>query len=111
MSDDFEILVDFGNDSGAGYRGAVKGLQPVANLAERGEEVIEWSRNALDGAMGTIRGMAKKTVATIEQMKISERPNKVEVSFGITLKAEAGALLTKAGADAEITVTLVWDKT
>ena len=78
------ILVDLGPAST--MRGTAKLSTP--DLAEKSAELVE-------KAMGTIRGMAKKVVATVESMKISERPTKVEVEFGIKLDAEAGACSPK----------------
>jgi hypothetical protein len=38
----------------------------------------------------------------------SARPRQVQVEFGVELTAEAGAVLSKAGAGCHLTVTLTW---
>ena len=55
--------------------------------------------------------MAAKAVNTIKQIKLHERPDSVEVEFGIKLDAEAGALIAKAGTEAAISVKMTWEKT
>jgi hypothetical protein len=93
------ILVDLSAMSG--IRGVAR--PSATDLAEKSAELIEKS-------MSTIRGMAKKVVETAESIKVSERPAKVEVEFGIKLDAEAGALLAKASAETTMNVTLTWER-
>ena len=92
------ILVDL--SSASGIRGVAR--PSAADLAEKSAELVE-------KAMCTIRGMAKKVVETVESIKVSERPTKVEVEFGIKLDAEAGALLSKVSAETSMNVTLTWE--
>ncbi len=99
MSDKQEIiLVEFGPASGV--RGVAK--VPVDQLQEKSAE-------AIDRAMGTIRAMAAKVMDSVKQIKVSERPTKVEVQFGIKLTAEGDALVAKVGAEAAVCVTLAWE--
>jgi hypothetical protein len=56
--------------------------------------------------MGTIRAMAYRVAKTIDQLEDKARPHEAEVEFGITLDAEAGAMLAKASPSAQITVKL-----
>ncbi len=39
----------------------------------------------------------------------STRPSKVEAAFGLKLTSEGNALITKAGLEANISVTLIWE--
>jgi hypothetical protein len=93
------ILVDLGPTSGV--RGVAR--LSTTDMAEKSAELVE-------KAMGTIRGMAKKVVETVESIKVSERPTKVEVEFGIKFDAEAGALLSKVSAETSMNVTLTWER-
>jgi len=61
--------------------------------------------------METMRGMAKKTMRSIKEIPVSERPSTISVSFGLKLDAEAGAVVAKAGAEAAINVTMIWTHT
>ncbi len=83
------------------------GLPPgLRGVSFTPENLAEKSAAVLDHAMGTIHGMAAKVMKTIKAIKISERPNKVQVEFGIKLDAEAGAMVARAGTEASIKVTL-----
>jgi transcriptional antiterminator Rof (Rho-off) len=57
----------------------------------------------------------KKVRAVAEQIhsgltKVDPLPSSFQVAFGITLTADAGIVLAKAGAQASFTVTLTWGK-
>lgn len=80
------ILVDLG---------PVPGVRGVARPSR--EDLTEKSAELIEKAMGTMRSMAAKVVENMKKIKVSERPNKVEVEFGIKLDAEAGALVPKPG--------------
>lgn len=82
-----------------------RGMQPVSLS---GEDLAEKSAEALNKAMGTIREMADRVVGTIQDIKPTERPVQVEVEFGLTLDAEAGALIAKVSTQASFNVKLVW---
>lgn len=100
MSDDFAIhagqpvLVEF----------EARGLQPVSR---DDSQLIERSQQALDSAMNTIQQMGDRVVSAITAMK-DHPPQEVEVEFGITLSAEAGALIAKVATEAAFTVKLKW---
>ena len=70
-------------------------------------DLVEQSARAVDRAMDTIKGMGERVSITVESL--ARRPEEVEVTFGIVLDAEAGALIAKAGASASISITLRWD--
>ncbi|MEV4799045.1 CU044_2847 family protein [Nonomuraea sp. NPDC049421] len=88
------ILVEFGQ------RG---GLRQVALSAP---EAVERSAEAIEQAMGTIRGMAERVRETVAGLAVC--PDGVQVEFGIKFDAEAGAVIAKAGVEAAVTVTLTW---
>ena len=72
-------------------------------------DMIEKSKEAMDHAMKSIRGMAKKTVRTIKEIPISERPTTISVEFGLKLNAEGNAVVAKAGMEATLNVTMTWE--
>ena len=97
------ILVEFESESG---------LQNVSyGPSQFLEKSIEDSRKAIDRAMDTMRGMAKRTMASIKDIPLAERPTTISVSFGLKLDAEAGAVVAKAGTEASINVTMTWSNT
>ena len=88
-------------------------LQPVAGIRSVSidpKDVIEKSREAIDHAMKSMQGMAKKTVKAIKKIPISERPHTVSVSFGLKLTAEGNAVIAKAGAETSLNVTMTWER-
>jgi hypothetical protein len=91
------ILVDMG--SAAGVRGVAYSM---VDMYEKSDEAVE-------KAMGTIRAMAEKTANTMKNIKVSERPSKVEVEFGIKFDLEAGAVVAKASTETAVKVTLTWE--
>ncbi len=82
------------------------GLAPVGNLSL--EDQIARSQRAVEQSMDTIRFMAHKVQATIDN--ITDPPQHIEITFGITFNAEAGAVLAKAGMECSINVKLAWGR-
>jgi hypothetical protein len=75
---------------------------------EKLEELAAHSQAALNRAMETIAEMAQRAAALRDQ--IPHEFTKAEISFGVKLDYEAGALLAKAGAEGSIAVTLTWER-
>ena len=84
----------------------IMGVRGVAKVSV--DQLQEKSAEAIDKAMGTIRAMAVKVMDSVKQLKVSERPTTVEVSFGIKLTAEGDALVARVGGEAYVNVTLTW---
>jgi hypothetical protein len=99
VDEEFIILIEWPGEQG----GVVK-----ASRGERLKAMQEGSQKALNLAMGTIRTMAYRVAKTIDQLEDKARPDEAEVEFGITLDAEAGAMLAKASTGAQIKVKLKW---
>lgn len=78
----------------------------VRAIARTPADLAAKSSEAVDEAMGTIKEMSRRFNNTVEQMP--NRPSQIELSFGIKLTAEAGALLAKVGGEAAIGVRMVW---
>jgi hypothetical protein len=70
-----------------------------ADLAAKSSEVI-------DDAMGTINEMSERFRHAVDRMPV--RPSQIELSFGIKLSAEVGAIVSKVGGEAALGVRLVW---
>lgn len=94
-ADDPQILVEFEPRPG---------LQQVSLSAQ---DIAERSQKALDSAMGTINQMASRVRTVVDGL--AKPPQKIEVAFGIKLDAEAGAIISKLGMEASITVKLGWE--
>ena len=89
-----EILVDLNS------QGTMK------KVALKPEDLARKSREAIDKAMNTINHMAQRTIDSLDT--VTNKPSEVEVEFGIKLDVESGALIAKTGAEASLTVKMVW---
>lgn len=82
-----------------------RGEQDVAiNL----ENLFERSSEAINNAMSTIGAMSSRVISTVKAIPLAERPDEVEVEFGLLLKTDANAFVVNAGMEAQITVKLKW---
>ncbi|MBL8134604.1 MAG: hypothetical protein JNL42_22280 [Anaerolineae bacterium] len=82
-----------------------RGEQDVALSVE---DLFERSSAALNSAMTAIYGMSRRVVATVSDIPLLERPDEVEVEFGLVMKTDARAFVVNAGMEAQITVKLKW---
>ena len=89
------ILIDFASSAG------------MREVSLKAPDLQKQSAEAMKNAMNTIHNTAQEVTDTIGSLAV--KPSRVEVEFGITLKAEMGALIAKGEADAAFKVTLTWE--
>jgi hypothetical protein len=77
-------------------------------LKNKPEKVKEKSEKAVAEAMESIVDMAYRIDSLRD--RVPKEFSTIEVEFGIKFNWEVGALLTKAGSEANINVTLTWTK-
>ena len=70
------------------------------------DEIIARAQQSFEGALAIIRPTAATFVKNVKS--IADKPDEIEVEFGIKLSAEAGAFLAAAGAEANFKITLTW---
>ncbi len=75
------------------------------------QRIMECGKNLLREAVDSIRTCAEEVASGIEEIKDKMRPDEVEASMAFKLNAEAGAIITKLGGEAQLQVTLVWKNT
>ena len=99
------VLVDFGTRGSMTLSdvGGTLGVEQLENLTAK-------SQRAINSAMTTIHSMSQRVTATIKAMPAVERPSVIELEFGLKLDADAGALITRVGAEASFAVKLVWER-
>lgn len=89
-----------------------QGPTPVAitNLfsLKRKPELEQKSKEAMDRAMGTVRKMADRINSTMQT--IQNKPDHIEMEFGIKLDAEFGAIVAKVTAEASMKIKMSWDQ-
>jgi hypothetical protein len=98
---EFVILVDFPDQPQEGLMEASRGNRNAGQLVEK-------SKEALDKAMDTIAAMAQRAAGLGD--RIPAEFTEAEITFGVKLDYEAGALLTKAGAEGSLSVKLTWER-
>ncbi|MDP8240099.1 MAG: CU044_2847 family protein [Candidatus Hatepunaea meridiana] len=79
----------------------------VRQAAGRPDDLSEKSEKALEKSMNTIHNMADRMVHAVSDLKL--KPSSFELAFGIKLTAETGALIAKAGGEANFNVKLTWN--
>lgn len=73
------------------------------------EDLVKKSEEAMKKAMDTIQNMAERINSTIESNDDNNKPDNVEVQFGLKFDGELDIVIAKAGVEASIIVTLDWD--
>lgn len=78
---------------------------PVA--VGRGDTVAESAAESFESALAGVRPVAEGILGQLTTL--AERPETVEVVFGIKLSGKLGAILASTTAEAHCTVKLVWN--
>jgi hypothetical protein len=72
------------------------------------DKIMACGKNLIRDAVEGIQACAEEVASGIEEIKEKMRPDEVEVSLAFKLNAEAGAVITKLGGEAQMQVKLVW---
>jgi SOS-response transcriptional repressor LexA len=75
---------------------------PGTVRAARPGEIAEHAVRTFEDALGPVRIVAKALISQLRDF------DEVKVEFGVTMKAEAGALIASTSGQANFTVTLTW---
>lgn len=91
------------------------GGKPLIVEHDGGDEIVEASRlgdvarrgiQTFDGAMDSLRDAAEVAVARVTNLAC--RPDQVTVEFSVQLGSEAGVVIARAAATANMSVSLTW---
>lgn len=74
----------------------------------RDGKIVEKASESFEAALAGIRPIAEGIVA--QTAGLASAPQKIEASFGIKLTGEMGVLLATTTAEANIEITLTWDR-
>ncbi len=106
-------LVEFSTQSGDVILAEVEDLEPAGGTSRRGlstSSVVERAQTSFEDALEKAQPMASGLIGKLRS--IADSPDEVQVEFGLTLSAQAGAVLVAgASAGANYKVTLKWNKT
>ncbi len=106
-------LVEFPTESGEVILAEVEDLEPAGGTTRRGlstSAVIERAQTSFEDALEKATPIASGLIGKLRS--IADSPDEVQIEFGLTLSANAGAVLVAAAsAGANYKVTLKWNKT
>jgi hypothetical protein len=77
-------------------------------MASRSDGIIVKAHETLEKSMEKVKPAAQLVIQQLR--KLHDAPDEVQVTFGLKLSAEAGAVLASGGVEANYTVTLKWVK-
>jgi hypothetical protein len=72
----------------------------------RADGVPEKAKQTFEQSLETVRTVAGALLAKVDEL--SDRPDELEIEFGIKLSGEIGAILASAKAEANYAVTMTW---
>jgi len=70
------------------------------------DEISERAQGAFNRVLDITRQIASESSKVLR--KLTDPPDKIELSFGLKLDADAGTFLARAGTEAQFEVTLTW---
>jgi hypothetical protein len=100
-------LVRFTLERGGSVLVEVEGDEPGIQRASRVDDLIVQAKQELEPTMDNIRALA--TVALERLQGLAERPDGIEVEFGVRLNAQVGAVIAKTQAEGHLKVKLAWN--
>ncbi|MGW1050648.1 CU044_2847 family protein [Streptomyces sp. NPDC002521] len=103
-------IMEFPLDDGSAVLVRVSDGQALSELRTRGAStsaVIEKAEGTFESVMQAVRAVTRGVATQVEDLV--QRPDVLVVEFGVELTAQAGAIVTAAGASAQLTVSLTWN--
>ncbi|MFE7273843.1 CU044_2847 family protein [Streptomyces sp. NPDC057623] len=70
--------------------------------------MIEKAEDTFEQVMRAVRSVTRGVAAQVDAFV--QRPDVLVVEFGVELSAQAGAVITAAGASAQLRISLTWNK-
>ncbi|WP_320066100.1 CU044_2847 family protein [Micromonospora sp. RTGN7] len=99
-------VVEFALDGGGSVRVAVDDTPGIAPASA--DDVLRKAGMSFNRAIGQARDAA--SAALTEFRSMADRPDEVEITFGVQLTAEAGALIARTGVQGQLQVTVRWHR-
>ena len=103
-------LIEFPLEDGGSILVQVDEPTPEGGVvkAARPGEVMKRAGQTFESALDKIKPAAGAIISRLRGL--ADPPDEIEVEFGLTLNAEAGAFVAAAGAEANYTVKLTWKR-
>ncbi|AFY39966.1 hypothetical protein Lepto7376_3805 [[Leptolyngbya] sp. PCC 7376] len=86
-------------------------LEGLAGIGDVAENLIHAASQTFEGAMSSIKDIGNSIGENIVQrvQEMNEPADEVEVTFGVNLAADLGAIVAKTGGEVNYEITLKWD--
>jgi hypothetical protein len=101
-------LVKFPLDSGGFVYLEVAEAEVEGGLVKAGRGFSEEAKESFESALDGLSPIATAIISKL--INISNPPAEASVEFGLTLKADAGMIITKVGTEANFKINLKWMK-
>lgn len=103
-------LIEFPLDDGGSMIVEVDEPRTAAGMERvtRPGEIAAKARETFESSIERIKPGAEAIIKKLGSL--SDAPHEIEVEFGITLSAEAGAFIASVGAEANYKVVLKWNR-
>ncbi|GAA0480376.1 CU044_2847 family protein [Streptomyces olivaceiscleroticus] len=100
------VLVRFPLDGGGEVIVETAEDGPGVVGAGRADGTLADSTTTFDRALDGVRGAADAALRAFGSL--AQRPDEVQIQFGVKLTAQAGAVITKTGVEGHLQVTVTW---
>jgi hypothetical protein len=103
-------LIEFPLEGGGSILVQVDEPTPEGGVvrAARPGEIVAKASQTFESALDKIKPAAGAIISKLRGL--ADPPDEIEVEFGLTMNAEAGAFVAAAGAEANYTVKLTWKR-
>jgi NTP-dependent ternary system trypsin peptidase co-occuring protein len=98
------VEVDSAPEVGGGWG------EDVQTRETRATRVMDAARDVFGDGLALARDCAVRTVDVLDKTPDDLKPTEFELQLSIGLDAEAGAVITKVGANAQMQVTMRWKR-
>lgn len=82
-----------------------RGMQDVRALKNKAEEIVTTAKESFEKSLESIYVISEKVCKNLKKLE----PKQVEVEFGVTFSAEAGAIITSIGGEVNFKIKLTWE--
>lgn len=102
-------LVEFSLEDGSNIVVELNEPETAGAIRAARAEKIEQAKETLEEALNKVLPAAKRVVEKLQN--IGNKPDEIEVTFGVSLSTVAGAFIASASAEANFGITMRWTGT
>lgn len=79
---------------------------PYEDVVGKHDDLVDEVRITFDRALNQVRDAAEAAITQFQRM--TRKPDELEISFGVKLEAEVGAVIARSGVGGQLEVKLTW---